>query len=171
MTLPEGLPSAFREDVMRLEKAERRGDLAELRRLDPEVPDRPAFYRIIARRAPEAGVEAMRDYAHILRILALGPERLTDDGAGRVMADCAVSESRVQKLLSSRGKALRSQVQMLAGRLARDGRVPWRDFSELVLADRDDDRIDRVRMRIARDFWTALDRRTSSGSSEPASAE
>lgn len=62
-----GLGGAFVNEVRALLRAERRGDLAELRRLDPEQPGAPAFFRILARVAPEAGVEKMRRYAHYLR--------------------------------------------------------------------------------------------------------
>ena len=40
---------AFYNEVRKLTDAEQRGDLAELRRLDPDQPGAPAFFRILAR--------------------------------------------------------------------------------------------------------------------------
>jgi hypothetical protein len=151
----QGLGGAFVNEVRGLLRAERRGDLAELRRLDPEQPSAPAFFRILARVAPEAGVETMRRYAHYLRILALNPEALSSDRLGAVMAASGVSESRVQRLLIARGPALDAQVRLIARRLANSGNLPWRGFADLLLTNgKEED----VRLRIARDYWRALDR-------------
>jgi hypothetical protein len=153
----QGLGGAFVNEVRGLLRTERRGDLAELRRLAPEQPSAPAFFRILARIAPEAGVETMRRYAHYLRILALKPEALSGDRLGAVMAACGVSESRVQRLLTSRGETMRDQLRLIARRLANSGNVPWRGFADLLLAT-DDQQAEDARLRIARDYWRTLDR-------------
>lgn len=145
------------KEVRALVEAERRGDLAELRRLDPDCPGAPVFFRILARVAPDAGPETMRRYAHYLRILALNPEALSGDRLGVVMAEANVSESRVQRLLTARGDAMGDQLRLIARRLANAGNVPWRGFAYLLLSG-DDDRLERSRMIVARDFWRALDR-------------
>jgi len=144
------------DEVRKLALAERRGDLAELRRLDPDHPDAPAFFRIVTKVAPEAGVETMRRYAHFLRILALRPEALSGDRLGAVMAEAGVSESRVQRLLTARGDAMRDQLRLVARRLANSGNLPWRGFAHLLLAS--EKHADDSRLRIARDYWRALDR-------------
>lgn len=151
-----GLGGAFVNEVRALLHAERRGDLAELRRLTPEHPDAPAFFRILARVAPEAGVKTMRLYAHYLRILALNPQALSDDRLGAVMAKSGVSESRVQRLLIARAAALDAQLRLIARRLANSGNVPWRGFADLMLAA-DEEQAEHARLRIARDYWRALD--------------
>jgi CRISPR system Cascade subunit CasB len=152
----QGPGGAFVNEVRCLLRAERRGDLAELRRLDPEQPNAPAFFRILARVAPEAGVETMRRYAHYLRILALNPEALSSDRLGAVMAASGVSESRVQRLLTARGETMRDQLRLIARRLANSGNLPWRGFADLLLANEKDE--EDARLRIARDYWRALDR-------------
>ncbi len=148
---------AFCNEVRKLTEAEQRGDLAELRRLDPDQPGAPAFFRILARVAPEAGPDAMRRYANFLRILALKPETLSDDRLGAVMAEAGVSESRVQRLLTARGAAMGDQLRLIAGRLANAGNLPWRGFADLLLT-KDEKHADDNRLRIARDYWRALDR-------------
>jgi CRISPR system Cascade subunit CasB len=144
-------------EVRRLAEAEQRGDLAELRRLDPNQPGAPAFFRILARVAPEAGGETMRRYAHFLRILALKPEALSGDRLGAVMAKAGVSESRVQRLLTARGETMRDQLRLIARRLANSGNLPWRGFADLLLT-KDDKQAENKRLIIARDYWRALDR-------------
>ena len=148
---------ALYNEVRKLTEADRRGDLAELRRLDTDQPSAPAFFRILARVAPEAGPDAMRRYANFLRILALKPEVLTDDRLGTVMAQTGVSESRVQRLLTARGGAMGDQLRLIAHRLANAGNLPWRGFSDLLLT-KDEKHADDNRLRIARDYWRALDR-------------
>jgi len=151
-----GIGYAFVNEVRSLLRAERRGDLAELRRLDPNQPGAPAFFRIVAKVAPEAGVGSMRDYAHYLRILALNPEALSNDRLGAVMAASGVSESRAQRLLTARGEALRAQLRLVARRLANAGNLPWKGFADLLLTN--EKHADDARLRIARDYWRALDR-------------
>jgi CRISPR system Cascade subunit CasB len=161
---PPTLPGAQRDlgfvlynEVRRLVEAERRGDLAELRRLDPDQPAAPAFFRILARVAPEAGVETMRRYANLLRILALKPEALSGDRLGAVMAEAGLSESRVQRLLTAHGETMRDQLRLIARRLANSGNLPWRGFADLLLT-KDDKQAENKRLIIARDYWRALDR-------------
>lgn len=156
---PEGdwsLGFAFVKAVRALMHADRRGDLAELRRLDPDQIQSPVFFRILARTAPEAGVESMRQYAHYLRILALKPEALSNDRLGAVMAAEKISESRVQRLLTARGEALRDQLRLLGRRLANAGNVPWKGFADLLLTT-DDEKAEDKRLKLARDYWRTLD--------------
>ncbi|MBB4199538.1 hypothetical protein CCR94_01235 [Rhodoblastus sphagnicola] len=155
-----GIGFALVNEVRGLLNAERRGDLAELRRLDPDQPQAPAFFRILARVAPEAGVESMRRYAHYLRILALNPDALSNDRLGAVMAAAGLSESRVQRMLTARGESLHDQLRLIARRLANAGNVPWSGFRDLLLTT-DEDKVERKRMMIARDYWRALDRQQS----------
>jgi hypothetical protein len=51
---PHNRVEAFAAAVRVLEKAERRGDLASLRRLNMTAPDAPAFFRIVVKVAPNA---------------------------------------------------------------------------------------------------------------------
>jgi CRISPR system Cascade subunit CasB len=151
-----GLGFHLYNEVRKLVLSDRRGDIAELRRLDPDQPNAPAFFRIMARVAPEASDHTARRCAHLLRILAIKPEKLSDDRLGRIMADAGVSESRVQRLLTARGEAMRDQLRLIARRLANYGNLPWRGFAQLLLVS--EQHADDVRLRVARDYWRALDR-------------
>lgn len=81
---------------------------------------------------------------------------MSDKRLGAVMAEAGVSESRVQRLLTARAAALDAQLRLIARRLANSGDVPWRGFADLLLAT-DDERAENARLRIARDYWRALD--------------
>jgi len=63
-------------EVQALEAAERRGDLAELRRMDPERPTASAFFRMLVRHRPDAGPDFARRCARLVHLLALRPEAL-----------------------------------------------------------------------------------------------
>src|SRR6266567_2062167 len=151
----EALAGAIRA----LDKAERRGDLASLRRLDADAPDAPAFFRIVVKVAPNASAVELRRYARFLQMLALKPNSLTSGNFGAAMAEAEVSEGRVQKLLSARGPALSKQLRLIARRLANAGRLPYRQIGDFLLVeDEDGEYAEAVRLRIARDYWRALDR-------------
>lgn len=144
--------------VRALEAADRRGDLAELRRMDPDRPDAPAFFRILVRHHPNADPDLARRCARVVRILALRPEALAPGSLGQAMAEHGVSEARVQKLLSARGGALASQIALIARRLAGEGALPYRALSRLLLLHDDDEAAESIRLEIARDYFRTLDR-------------
>jgi hypothetical protein len=148
----------FANEVRALEAAERRGDLAELRRMDPDHPDAPAFFRMLVRHRPDAGPDLARRCARVIRILALRPEALVPGSLGQAMAEHGISEARVQKLLSARGDALSAQVALIARRLAAEGTLPYRALGRLLLIRDDDEAAECIRLEIARDYFRALDR-------------
>jgi CRISPR system Cascade subunit CasB len=139
--------------VRGLAKAEARGDLASLRRLDLRAPTGSAFYRLIARHAPEVSQPSdLRNLALILAIMALNPEGLVPGGLGRALAEADISEARVQRLLTARGEIFRDLALRTARVLARAGSLPYRDLGLLVLS-RSETFADEIRMRIAREYW------------------
>jgi CRISPR system Cascade subunit CasB len=153
------LVEAFAAAIRALESAERRGDLASLRRLNTDAPDAAAFFRIVVKIAPEASAAALQRYARFLQILALKPAALTSGSFGAAMAAAEVSEARVQKLLTARGPALAEQIRLISRRLANVGTLPYRQIGDLLLIEDDDsERAEAARLRIARDYWRALDR-------------
>jgi hypothetical protein len=83
------------------------------------------------------------------------------------MAEHGISEARVQKLLAARGEALATQIGLIARRLAGERALPYRELGRLLLARDDDDAAEAARMRIARDYFRALDR---AGTKPPADA-
>jgi CRISPR system Cascade subunit CasB len=161
-----GLVEAFAGAIRTLETAERRGDLASLRRLNPDAPDAPSFFRIVVKIAPEAGPTALQRYARFVQILALKPSALTSGSFGAAMAAAGVSEGRVQKLLSARGPALAQQLRLISRRLAEEGTLPYRQIGDvLLIEDEDSERAEALRLRVARDYWRALDRADSNAAS------
>jgi CRISPR system Cascade subunit CasB len=163
-----GLLDAFAGAIRALEKSERRGDLASLRRLNTDAPDAAPFFRIVVKIAPEAGPTTLHRYARFLQILALKPAALASGSFGAVMAAAGISETRVQKLLSARGVTLAEQLRLISRRLANEGTLPYRQIGELLLIeDEDSERAEAVRLRIARDYWRVLDR----ADANPASSE
>lgn len=147
-------------DVRALDAAERRGDLAALRRMDPERPDAPAFFRMLVRHRPNAGPAFSLRCAHLVRLMALRPEALTPGSLGEAMAAHSISEARVQKLLAARGEAMVMQIALIARRMAQERAVPYREFAQLLLSDDDDGEVaNRARLLVARDYFRALDRK------------
>jgi len=144
--------------VRGLEAAERRGDLAELRRMDPDRPDAPAFFRMLVRHRPDAGPDFTRRCARLVRLLALRPDSLVTGSLGEAMAAHGISEARVQKLLSARGEAQAAQIALIARRLAGERALPYRELGRLLLLRDDDEAAERIRLAIARDYFRALDR-------------
>jgi CRISPR system Cascade subunit CasB len=148
---------AFAGEIRRLAEQERRGDLAALRRLDPEQPDAAAFFRSVVKIAPDAGPGLMRRYARLLRMLALKPDALKGGSLGAALANAGVSESRVLKLLAARGPALARQLDIIARRLANAGDLPYREIGRLTLEPDDSEHAEDARLRVARDYWRGLD--------------
>jgi len=81
-----GLVEALAGAVRALESAERRGDIASLRRLNTDTPDAATFFRIVVKLAPEAGPSAFQRCARFLQILAMKPAALTSGSLGAAMA-------------------------------------------------------------------------------------
>ena len=168
-----GRVKALADAVRALARAERRGDLASLRRLDPAHPFAPAFFALLSAHARWAqDDEEVRRCACLVQILAIRPEVLTERSLGKALAEAfgGTIETRVQKLLSAGDDALPDQARLLARRLAGAGVLPYRDFGALLLAP-DEAALEQTRLAIAMDYWRALDRsdRDAGPSSAPIS--
>lgn len=139
------------------------GDLAMLRRLDPDMPEGGAFFRVLAGATlgrPPA-IDSLPRWALAAWAFAHGPERLELRGSlGRALAEAKVSEARVNRLLAARGGAFRYQMQRMVRILTHAGqRLPVLDVGLLVLMDgRDEKAAEQQRRRIARDYWYARPR-------------
>jgi hypothetical protein len=154
--------------------ADTRAELAALKRLNADHPDKPAFYRLLADcvphhfigdrnlpvGAPGSEVDMVRRFAIITSIMALRPDGLRSWGLGRAMAGAAISDQRFSMLLTSRGSVFRDLAHRLARRLARDADVlPYLDLGRLILMDEiaeHDDEAEVVRITLAREFQNAL---------------
>lgn len=155
-----GRVKALADAVRALARAERRGDLASLRRLDPAHPFAPAFFALLAAHARWAQEEEdVKRCACLVQILAIRPEALTERSLGKTLAETfgETIQTRVQKLLFAGADALPDQARLIARRLAGIGVLPYREFGALLLA-RDETTLERARLAIAMDYWRALDR-------------
>lgn len=148
------------------------GDRATLRRIAFEAPDAPAFWRIVVGElravlpeAPPYREEHERRWAAILGGLAevagaglhVPKRRL-----GEAAAEAKLHEMRVLKLLRAHGDALLALVRPLAHQLVSKGvPVDWADVAELVLSDGRSGE-DRVRRNLARSYYSAVSRQTTS---------
>ena len=162
--LIQGLAMAVR----RLHRQERRGELAALRRMDPEHPVVQPFQRILLHVAPDASLDRARRIALFVKILALP---MSDDVLksgrrvlGMAMESADVSERRVQTLMTARGEALDDHVLRLARRLAREGDLPFEEIGRLILGD--ERVIEDTRFEIARAYWAGRTRREDAAASE-----
>lgn len=140
------------------------GDVAALRRLTPDRPGVPAFYRVAAQFLEPAGSLAgegpARDlqekrWACILNGLALlGGNHRPGQALGEALAKAGVSELRLVRLLEARGPRLWDAVRGMAQYLAAKGRpADWSEAAALVLGE-EAPWGDAVRRRIARRYYS-----------------
>jgi|GEM_PF-1905247 hypothetical protein len=151
-----GLIGALANAVRALHHQERRGDLANLRRMDCDAPVVPAFQRILVRTAPDADLDRARRIALFVKILSL-PTSLAPFAGGRrrlgeVLAAEGIGEARVQMLMTARGPALDDLLLRMARRLVQAGTLPFEDIGRLILGD--GPTIERVRFSVAKAYWT-----------------
>lgn len=135
-----------------------KGDLAELRRLRPEAPP-PAFWRLLAAKVPRdlcADDQAERAWAVVMQGMAIMTPAAHAPGTllGRALAGLGdTAESRLWKLLNSRGEVLEDQVRLMARFLAsKERRMDWFSLARLLLA-RDEERREEVCRALARSFF------------------
>ena len=165
----------------------RRGDFAELRRMNPDEPDAAAFWRIMAR-YDLLGVEeaAERNWGLIIHGIALmtptnrgeGSPSTAHNGSmpvGRTLylggetqrATGFYSEARLSRLLTSGGPMLRTLLARMFRMLATgDVSFNWREMAQFILSEGyNDDAAEQSRRRIAREYYRA-ERRSSQANSE-----
>jgi CRISPR type I-E-associated protein CasB/Cse2 len=140
------------------------GDLAELRRLKPEDPGGPAFWRVVVTRLDpelpaggEARETALRRWAVILRALA-ALDGLHKPGRrlGAALAEAGVSELRLNKLLRASGEPLFDQVRAVTHQLATAAApVDLTGLARLVMSDGQPHE-QAVRQTIANDYYAVI---------------
>lgn len=154
-----------------------RGDLAALRRMDPRVANTPTLWRLLARRDLLVGQKVERKWALIIHGIALMTR--TDSTAVRTAHDRAMpvgralfegsdpsrgtayySASRFSRLMTARGDMFHSLLSRMFRMMASAGQpFDWYQMARLILAEGDsDDRAERIRRIIARDYYWAEDR-------------
>lgn len=141
------------------------GERAELRRLKPDDPGGPAFWRIVVTRLepdhlPGGGPardDALRRWAVILRAVA-ELDGLHNPGRrfGAALAEAGVSELRLTKLLRASGEPLFDQVRTVTHQLA-TAATPV-DLTGVALLVRSDGRPNEqaVRQTIANDYYMQI---------------
>jgi len=159
-----------------LVKAEARSELAALKRLDPDHPDKSAFFRLLTDcvprhflgsgsvpiGAPGSEMDMVGRFAAIVAIMAMRPDGLRPWGLGRAMADAGVSDLRLSMFLTARGSLFRDLARRLARRLARDAdALPYLDLGRLLLMEglpEYAEETDAVRIALAREFQRSVRR-------------
>ena len=165
----------------------RRGDLAELRRMDPDEPDAAAFWRLMAQYGLlDVGEEAERKWALIIHGIAL----TTPNGSGEANRGTAhngqmpvgralflggesqratgfYSEARLNRLLTADGPMLRTLLARMFRMLAASSvTFNWREMAQFILNEGyDEDAAEQSHRRIAREFYRA-ERRSNQSNSE-----
>ena len=138
-----------------------RGDLASLRRMNPDVPGRaPALLKLLARHYPNALAgppESLRRWSLVLHGMALmAPDcHRSPRPVGEALFAANYAESRLARLLSARGDQFRALVPRLCRHLkAKDQRLNWQELAMLVMAEgRDESRAEECRLRIASAYY------------------
>lgn len=140
------------------------GALASLRRGEPETVSRQPTYHRLLRDLDDAalGADGALRWAtavHVLAIVARPGVAPSARPAGEALAAAGLPESRLARLLASRGAAFRDQVVLTARFLrSRDEACSALDLAELALVEeRAERRAERLRYRLARGYYHLLD--------------
>jgi hypothetical protein len=152
---------AMADEIRRLHASKATGDLAALRRLDPDRPHAPALHRLLARTVEEhlvGGMDMMCRWARCAQIMAMRPDALRAEGLGEALVAIGFSEARLSALLNAHGETLRHLVTRTARRIAlSDEPLPYRSLCRLVLLDaRHEERAEELRIHIASQYQRAV---------------
>jgi len=151
--------SRFSGDAHGLDNGER----AALARLDPDGELRPhqiaalSTALIYADLEPDTWkAETWRRWALIAHGMALAGHD-SSLSLGQQLSQAGVSESRVTKLLTSRGDAFRQLLPRLLRLIASKGIAPnWKELGGLILnQERDEEKAEDIRLKIAGQFFSA----------------
>ena len=146
-----------------------RGDLAALRRMDPDNPDPSVFWKLLADNGLlEYGRDVENKWALILHGIAIMTRSNAGDGnaltahdgsmaVGRALSNIGYSEMRFNRLLSARDEMLRTLLARMFRMLAaEDMRFNWREMAQFILNDGyNETAAELSRRRIARDYYRA----------------
>ena len=159
-----------------------RGDLAQLRRMDPDAPDTAPYWRLMADRGLLGNAAWEAKWALILHGIALMTRTGGREAAGRTAHDrhMAVgqalflggdssrresgyySESRLSRLLTARGPILRTLLaRMFRMMAAANQPFNWGEMARFILYEGyDEERSERARRHLARAYYQAARRGT-----------
>ncbi len=163
----------------------RRGDLAELRRMDPDEPDAAAFWRLMAQYdLLDSGEQVERKWGLIIHGIALMTPTNSDGNSqtahqtgmrvGRALyyggesqpGLAFYSETRINRLLTSGGPMLRTLLARMFRMLASEGvAFDWWEMAQFIRNEGyNDEGEEQGRRRIAREYYRAERRSNSSAS-------
>ncbi len=153
----------------------RRGDLAELRRMNADAPEPAVFWRLMAENELlDKGTALESKWALILHGISLMTPTGSEDNASRSAHNGHMpvgralflgsettrqsgfySESRLNRLLTARGPILRTLLARMFRMLAAAAvSFNWREMAQFILNDNyDEDAAEMSRRRIARDYY------------------
>lgn len=139
------------------------GERAALTRLDPDAEElQPHQIAALARALLFAGLEPERWRPATWRnwaLIAHGMALAGHEGGrplGTQLSDAGVAESRVTRLLTSRGDAFRQMLPRLLRLLASKEVAPnWYELGSLILTEQDEERAESFRMKIAGRYFSA----------------
>lgn len=141
------------------------GEKAALARLDPDGDWRPHQIAALTRTYIQAGLEpetwqpeTWRRWALIAHGIALTGH--AQGPLGKQLHEAGVSESRVTKLLTSRGDAFRQLLPRLLRLLASKEVAPnWHELGALILHEsRDEPKAEDIRLKIAGRYFSAVNK-------------
>ena len=165
-----------------------RGDLAQLRRMNPDAPDAAAYWRLMAERGLLGNPAWEARWALILHGIALMTRTTGSEAASRAAHDRQMpvgralflggdpgrresgyySESRLNRLLTARGPTLRTLLaRMFRMMAAANQPFNWSEMARFILYEGyDEERAEQARRRIASEYYQAERRSAQSVESD-----
>ena len=148
-----------------------RGDLAALRRMDPDAPDAAVFWRLLAEHDLQGTPAVESKWGLILHGIALMTNTSENRSAhaGNMPVGWALylggedsrgsgffSEQRLNRLLTARGPMMRTLLARLFRMMGSGRPFDWREMARLILYDEyREDRAEDARRNIARSYYEA----------------
>ena len=151
-----------------------RGDLAGLRRMNPEEPDTAAFYKLMAERGLLANQNLETRWALIMHGIALMTPTAHDsrtpvgealfEGGNPGRANAFYSSLRLNRLLKAQGSVLATlMTQMFRMMSAANQPFDWREMATFILSEGiDEGKAEDVRRSIAQSYYRTEYRRSPS---------
>lgn len=137
-----------------------KGDLAELRRIDPEEPFTPALWKILFEFVPNHDrLREIDERRWAVLLMAMGTCAGLHDPSepfGAALAAAGWSELRFVRLMEADGDNLVKHLRRLSQYLgSKDQRADWSDAAWLLFVQ-DGEKATEIRQNIARDYYKRL---------------
>ena len=136
------------------------GDLAELRRIDPQEPFTPALWKILLKFVPNhERLSERQERQWAILLMAMGTCVGLHSPAtpfGEALAKAGWSELRFVRLMEARGEHLVKQIRRLSQYLAsKNQEADWSDAAWLLFVQ-EGKKATKIRQNIARDYYKRL---------------